>query len=302
MQIEKVLVPMDFSPPSRLALNHGIAFARKFRARLTLLHVVESSSALTYTFPTETERIEKEHSEQAQRMLSTLVGPEDQDDLDLQTLVKTGDIEDEILSTIREKRTDLVVMGTHGRGLVGRSLIGSVTQKVLRKVEIPILTVCRVARFPAFDRILFATDLSESSKEGSRFVLELARMTNSNLIALHAVEVGLNGGAEAAVYLGENRLEEARAKLDEFKVEAFQQEIKVETVLAEAPVADTILKAAEENSADLIVITVQKRGMLDRALLGSTAERVIREVHIPVLSIPVGAKAKPEQTEETSAA
>src|SRR5688500_7395818 len=159
MPNKEVLVPTDFSPPSRLALNHGIAFARKFRARLTLLHVVESSTALIYTFPTEAPRIEMEHFEQARRMLSTLVAPEDQDDLDLHTLVKSGDVEDEILSTIREDGADLIVMGTHGRGLIGRALIGSLTQKMLRKVDVPILTVCRVARFPAFDRILFATDL-----------------------------------------------------------------------------------------------------------------------------------------------
>ena len=302
MQIEKVLVPMDFSPPSRLALDHAIAFARKFRAKLTLLHVVESPTGLTYTFPTAAEKIEKEHCLQAQRMLSTLVGPEDQDDLDVQTLVKTGEIEDQILSTVREEGTSLLVMGTHGRGLVSRSLIGSVTEKVLHKVLIPVLTVCHAARFPAFDRILFATDLSEPSKEGSRFVLELARITGSNLIALHAVDVGLEGGAEAAVYLGEQRLEEARARLDEFKAEAFQQKIKVETVLAEAPVADTILKAAEENSADLIVITIQKSGTLQRILRGSIAERIIREASIPVLSIPAGAQEKSQQTEETEAA
>src|SRR5712671_34854 len=219
MQPKEVLVPTDFSPPSRLALNHGIAFARKFRARLTLLHVVESATAtmLTYTFPTDVAKIEKEPFEQARRMLSTLVAPEDQDDLDLHTLVKSGDVEDEILSTIREEGADLIVMGTHGRGLIGRALIGSLTQKMLRKVDVPILTVCRVARFPAFDRILFATDLSEPSKEVSRFALDLARMTDSNLIALHAVEVGVDGGAEAAVYLGERDLEEARLKMDEFK-------------------------------------------------------------------------------------
>jgi nucleotide-binding universal stress UspA family protein len=302
MQIKKVLVPTDFSPPSRLALNYGVAFARKFRAKLTLLHIVEPSTALTYTFTTETERIEKEHFEQARRMLPALIAPEDQDDLDLRTLVKSSDVEEQILSTIREEGVDLVVMGTHGRGLVGRWLIGSVTQRMLQKVEIPILTVCHVARFPAFDRILFATNLSEPSKEGSRFALELAQMTDSNLTALHAVDVGVEGGAEAAVYLSGRRLEEARAKMDEFKAEASRQKLKVETVLAEGAAADAILKTAEEHSADFIVITIEKGGLMERTLVSSTAERVIREADIPVLAIPVGAKAKPEQTEEPHAA
>ncbi|MBI4471332.1 MAG: universal stress protein [Acidobacteria bacterium] len=133
----KVLVPMDFSPPARLALNYGIAFARKFRSRLTVLHVVESGTALTYAFPTEAARIEQEHAEQARRMLSTLLAPEDENDLDLRTVVKVGDIEGQILATIQDEQIDIVVMGTHGRGLVGRVLIGSLAEKMLRKVEAP---------------------------------------------------------------------------------------------------------------------------------------------------------------------
>jgi hypothetical protein len=62
---------------------------------------------------------------------------------------------------------------------------------------------------------------------------------------------------------------------------------EIETLLLEGNPAETILKAAEENCADLIVMTVSKKGLIERALLGSTAERLIREAHLPVLSIPV---------------
>jgi nucleotide-binding universal stress UspA family protein len=78
MDIKNVLVPVDFSPPSRLAVNYGVSFARKFHARLTLLHVVESGAAMVAGFPVETAAMEKQHRDQALRMLSTLVAPEDQ--------------------------------------------------------------------------------------------------------------------------------------------------------------------------------------------------------------------------------
>src|SRR5690349_19920617 len=143
MDIKNVLVPVDFSPPSQLAVNYGVAFARKLRASLTLLHVVESGAAVVVGFPVESTAIEERHRDQALRMLSALVAPEDQDDLDLRILIKSGDIKDKILSVIDEQHADIVVMGTHGRGLFGRWLIGSVTEGILRKVSIPILTVCR---------------------------------------------------------------------------------------------------------------------------------------------------------------
>jgi nucleotide-binding universal stress UspA family protein len=281
---------VDFSPPSRLALNHSIAFARKFHARLALLNVVETPAALTYTFPTESAKIEKQHREQSWRMMSALMAPEDQDDLDLQILVKLGSVEEEISSTIRDENADLVVMGTHGRGLVGRTFIGSVTQHMLRKVTVPILTLCRVARPLTFERILFATDLSEASNRAFRSVLELASVTRSQVAVLHAVHVPSLAYAEPGmpgIDINEVR-DDARTKLNELAAKGSNQEIKIETVLLDGSPADALLKAAEEGCADLIVITVKRKGLLERALLGSTAEHVIREAHLPVLSIPVG--------------
>jgi len=124
MNIGNVLVPVDFSPPSRLAVDYAVSLARKFRARLTLMHVVESPSAFAHPFKAESARIDKAHREQALRMLSALLAPEDQDDLDLGIVIKSGDIKDEILSTIAEQQADMTVMGTHGRGFFGRFLIG----------------------------------------------------------------------------------------------------------------------------------------------------------------------------------
>jgi nucleotide-binding universal stress UspA family protein len=290
MDIKTVLVPIDFSPPSRLALNQGIAFARKFHARLTLLNVVETPPAFTYTWPADYAKVETQHRDQAWRMLSALVAPEDQDDLDLQIMVKAGNVEEEISSTILETKADAVVMGTHGRGLFARTFIGSVTQHMLRKVPVPILTVCRVTRPLTFERMLYATDLSEASNQGFRSVLELASITRSTVAVLHAVHAPTLASVEAGMAGVDKRrlLDDARVGLNALEADASRQKIKIEALLLEGNPAEAILKAAEEDCADLIVMTVSKKGLIERALLGSTAERIIREAHLPVLSIPVG--------------
>src|SRR5436190_458893 len=136
MRITKVLVPVDFSPPSTVAMNHAVLLARRFRATLSLLHVIEPSTALMYTFPTETEATERKRCERAERMLAAMLSPEDQDDLDLETSVAVGDIPSVIELAVRKQHADIVVMGTHGRGLVGRWLVGSVTQSLLRKLDV----------------------------------------------------------------------------------------------------------------------------------------------------------------------
>jgi nucleotide-binding universal stress UspA family protein len=291
MNIRNVLVPVDFSPPSRLAVDYGVAFTRKFRAKLTLMHVVELPSALSHPFSTESSRIEKEHREQAMRMLSALLASEDQDDLDLQIVIKSGDVKDEITSVIDEQHADIVVMGTHGRGLFGRWLTGSVTQAILRQTSVPILTICRATRPLAFGRILFATDLSQPSRQGFKFAVEMARLMRSVLVVVHVIAPSTltYGGAEMAPFVNEHNSEETRKSLDDFVAEAKHQEVRVETVLVEGVPAEAISKAADDNTVDLILLTVRGKGFVERAILGTTAERVIREAHLPVISIPVNA-------------
>jgi nucleotide-binding universal stress UspA family protein len=300
MHIEKVLVPVDFSPPSTVAVNHGILLARRFRAKLTLLHVIEPGTALTYTFPTESEKAEKARYERAERMLAAMVGPEDQDDLNLQIVVAIGDIESAIVSAVHETRADIVVMGTHGRRLLGRWLIGSVTQALLRKVDVPILTVCHVSRPLTFKRILFATDLSESSAEGFQFALDLASATNSKLVVAHVIDkrppVAYETPDVAAVFDAECRhvLDKARTRFEKIESAARDKKVTLETVVAEGIPAEAILRVADEHEADFIVLAIRKKGRLERALLGTTAERLVRDAHVPVLSVPTHAVADTE--------
>jgi nucleotide-binding universal stress UspA family protein len=172
-------------------------------------------------------------------------------------------------------------MGAHGRGLFGRSVIGSVAKKILRGLDVPVVIVRPLVRVPAFGRILFATDLSEPSRRGLYLALELAQITRSNVVTLNAVDVGLEGGAEAAVYLGERSLQEALAKLQEFKTDAPQQNFEINAVLAEGSIAGTIIKTAAQKSIDLIAIAVSSRGD------ASVAETLINDSPVPVLAIPV---------------
>jgi len=294
MQIKKVLVPVDFSPPSTLAVNHGVALARKFRAKLTLLHVVESPSALLYTFPSEAEKVEKQRRDQAEKMLPALVSPEDQDDLDVVFLVKAGDIQDVIESVAHLERADVVVMGTHSRSLFGRLFIGSITQGFLRKLRIPVLTVCRVSRPLEFKRILFATDLGPDSEKGFDFALDMAARAGSSLVVAHTIdkrpEVTYET-PEVRQLFDEERaqaLKRAHEKFAEFKEQALRREVSAACVLAEGDASETIVRIADENEADLIVLGLRRMGTMAKALLGVTAEPVIRNAHVPVLSVPIG--------------
>ena len=295
MRIRTILIPIDFSPASRVALDYAVAFGRTFRSKLTLFHVVEpTGGALALAFPDEAVRIEKEHHQQSERMLTAMIAAESQGDLDVKPLVKSGDVVQQILSTMHKEKIDVLIMGTHSHSLV-RYLIGSVTHKLLRNADFPIVTVAQRTRPPAFNRILLATDLSEGSKDILLPATELAHATHAKLAVVHAIEVGVEGGAEAAEYLSEERVEAARAKFNQWKTEASRLKTELETIEAEGPASDVILKTAENTSADLILMTKGK-------FLRSVAERVIRHAHIPVLTIPFLKKSKVERSDKRRAA
>jgi universal stress protein A len=292
MRIKRLLAPIDFSPASRVALDYADSFGRIFGAKLSLLHVIEPAPAIALAFPDEAVRMEKEAKEQSQRMLAEMVTS--QQALTARILVKSGEVDREILSTMHEEDIDVLVIGTHGHSFV-RYLIGSVAHKLLREADIPVVTVGQLTRPPGFTRILLASDFSEGSKGVLLRAIDLAQASHARLAAVHAIDVGVEGGAEAAEYLSEERTETTRAKFDDWRTEASRLNTELETIEAEGPAPDVILKTAEDTAADLILLAKRK-------FLGSVAERVIRQAHIPVLTIPFFEKSKVERTDKRRAA
>ena len=279
MRITNVLVPVDFSPPSKLAVDYGVALARSFRAALTLLHVVDYPSIAVDPGQCDADALR----------LSELLGSEDKGDLDVRTVVKVGEIHEQIHSTLREVNADFIVLGTHGRSLLGRAFVGSVTQKLLRKLHVPVLTVCHVTGPLKFGRILFAVDLSAAAQEAYGFALEVAAQTKSDLTVLHVMDYpGLNYGVlEGDTSVRGELADIAQFRLDEMAEQAKERGVHVETLVVRGKAAEEILRTAEANDADLILLAIEQKGLIERAFLGATAERVVRDAYVPVLSFPV---------------
>jgi nucleotide-binding universal stress UspA family protein len=305
--LKNILVPVDFSEPSRKAVTYGLTLAGQFNANLVLAHIVPESTALMYAFPTRLPDIENEQYARARREINNLAPAEHAAKLNLRTIVKIGNIEKDLLGIVSEEGIDLVVMGTHGRRYLGRWFIGSVTEHMLRNVPVPVLTVSHVKTgkhaigLVSLQRILYATDLSESSNIGLKYVIELARGATARLTVVHVVDDDdrmLWWPALVAHLDRVKLLEEWRHKLDDFirhKLDDFIKSesmpgIAIEGVLIEGKPFRKIVEFADAHSIDLIVLNLQSKSMVERALLGSTAERVVRLARTPVLSIPVAGR------------
>src|SRR5437660_7059044 len=123
IDIKKILVPVDSSEPAKVAVNYGLSLALQFDARLVLTHIVPSSTALIYTFPTQSFEFEREQAHCAKSMLADLVPEKYRERLDVQTIVKIGDGRSELLGIVNDEKIELVVMGNHGRNALERFLL-----------------------------------------------------------------------------------------------------------------------------------------------------------------------------------
>lgn len=137
LTIRTILHPTDFSECSSYAFQVACSLARDHGARLVLVHVTSSVviTAPFVTIPPEPVDIR----EQLQKELAALQPSEPGIQIDRH--VREGDPGREILSLAQEIHADLIVMGTHGRTGLGRLLVGSVAEQVLRKAVCPVLTV-----------------------------------------------------------------------------------------------------------------------------------------------------------------
>lgn len=144
IQLQKILVPTDFSEFSQHALKYGCEFARRFTAQLHLLNVVEDIYPIVpepgTPVPISGEYLTglKESSERAIEKLP----PEDWGaDLSIIRAVVSGTPFLEIIRYARDQEIDLIIIGTHGRSGLIHALMGSVAEKVVRKAGCPVLTV-----------------------------------------------------------------------------------------------------------------------------------------------------------------
>jgi nucleotide-binding universal stress UspA family protein len=298
IDIKTILVPVDFSEPSKTAVNYGLSLALQFNGNLVLTHIVPSSTALVYTFPTESLAFEREQVKHARSTLPSLIPGEYRDRVNLRTIVKVGEVRSELLGVLHDEKIDLLVMGTHGRNVFERFFLGSLTERMLRKVPVPILTVSHldptkelhaVGPVP-LRHVLYATDLSDSAEIGLKLSAELARGAGARLSVVHVFKSvdTIYWGAEGG-YLGdelESLKEDAQKRLQLSIPETIYKDVKVTPVMLEGDAYREILEFADEQNVDMIVMNLQGKTAIERALLGSTAERVIRSAHVPVLSIP----------------
>jgi nucleotide-binding universal stress UspA family protein len=298
--IRRILCPVDFSRFSHHALEQAVALAREFGAEVSALHVSAVAPVTAFVpigapLVPEPARLSRAERQAMTRQLHDFVDEIAVDGLSLRTELKEQDPVSAIVDTALTWPADVIVMGTHGRSGFERLMLGSVTEKVLRKAPCPVLTVPRrlVTAKPrlAFGRILCAVDFSPASLRALEYAVSLASPDGPGVQALNVIELFAEGGGMRDELVLDTP--DFRAGLLRHAQQRLRDAIG-DPLRARCPIAESvtmgkayreILRIAADDHADLIVLGVQGRTAADLFLFGSTTQHVVRQAECPVLTI-----------------
>lgn len=286
LSIRRILWPTDFSTGAGRAFPYAAALASWHEAELHVLNVKEEGAEVDASVPISQGDLTD--------LLTAAGDPPQHVDLDALTLVQeqreNASPPQAIVSYVEDHDVDLVVAGTHGRRGLQRFLIGSVAEEVLRTAPCPVLTVRgkqEVAPAWSVRNILVPMDFSDAALDALRHAKELALTYGAQITLLHAVEEVVYPsayGVEPANLPGPQVIDRVEANLAELaRTEVGYEHVTVEAKVGYAP--STILDYADSNEVDLVVIATHGRTGLERMLLGSVAERVVRRSPAPVFVV-----------------
>jgi len=286
IQLKNILFATDFSPASTAALPVAAEIARRYGATLYTLHVTPAS---TYAMaPPETWSALAEAAVTQTRQQMTLLH-KDLQGVECQSLFGDGEVWPVVAKAIQEERINLVVVGTRGRSGLGRAVLGSEAERILRMAPCPVLTVGPHSHGETHSsgelmEILYATDFGPALDAGAAYVLSLMQEHLARLTLLHVVEHPSKGDLVRSGQLSAQALDRLRGLAPS---EAGLW-CAPRYVVEEGKPAEKILEVAVARKADLIVLGVHRPASLSGAVTHlpmATAYKVVAHATCPVLTV-----------------
>ncbi len=296
LNIHRVLFPTDFSDGSKQAFPQAAYLADWHDAELRVLNVTgrhrhdysEAKEHFPIPVDTLTDWLHSPSGDAAQGQWPNL------NELSLiQEQIESAAPAEEIVEYSEEEDIDLVVMGTHGRRGVDRMLFGSVTEEVVRKASCPAFTVrtgAEVAPGQAVRRVLVPIDFSDASEVALQHAKEIALTYGAEIDLLHVVEEPFHPPVYEVKPSGFHT-QEVIDRVEKQLGDMAREDIGYEHVMVQATAGyppHEILDYIDENEVDLTVVATHGRTGLDRIVLGSVAERVLRQSPKPVFVVKPG--------------
>ncbi len=276
-KIKKILVPVDFSPISELAVIKAISLSEILQSELHLIHIISFNPdhfAVLPEYQRELPAIREIESAVEDKLKELKDFIKKDSGLEASTYYVTGDVHHEIINYTEQNDIDLIIMGTHGASGYKELFIGSNSQKVVTLSPVPVITLKNVNDDKEFKDILIPIDNSLLSREKIKIAVVLAKVFDSNIHILG--------------------LPSSESKTDHHKIEIKCKSL--EKILNDEGISHKLtyrngtslaklaMEYADEINCDLIIINTGQESEITGVYLGLFAQQIVNHSHVPVLS------------------
>lgn len=282
---DEILVATDGSTTAETAADTAIELARRFDASIHGITVVERDDS-----PADVEAAVAEETTQRGAETLAALGDRAADagvSVTTRAVETAGPVHRTIIDYASDHDVDLIVTGTHGRTGLNRLVLGSVAERTLRTSPVPVLTVHEDAPLTAdFERVLVPTDGSDAASVAADHGVAFAAATDAAMHVVHVVDLtplsGDLGSTEVIAALEES----GQRAVDDVIGRAEGAGLRsVEASVLSGTAARAVSDYVEARDIDLIVMGTHGRTGLERYLIGSVTEKVVRVATVPVLTV-----------------
>lgn len=275
-QKNHILVPVDFSEQSLIALAQSYNLARLTKAEITLIYVIDDDENNPLSFFLKSKKQNKKDLEKSikQRLEEVASDAFHKSGVKINTMISYGKIYEEINAAAKKIKCSFIIMGTNGSVGIKR-FIGSNALRVIRDAPCPVITIKGKKHRFGCQLILLPLDLTKETRQKVNKAIELATYFGS---AVKVVSV-VTTDDEFIVNKLQRQLNQVRHYINEREITCTAEMIKGKDV------AEELMKYAKQVKADLIMIMTQEEMNWTERFIGSAAQEVINGTDIPVLTI-----------------
>jgi nucleotide-binding universal stress UspA family protein len=272
-------------PANEKAFAFALAQAREFGADLILFHAYDTlvvaaseTSGIRYYDYAAAARSEMHHLEPMAKRVRDA-------GMQCEMVVRPGLAADQILTFTRERKIDRIVMGTHSPGPIGKLLVGSVAEAVLRTAKVPVYiigpeVVDGAYRNFATRTILCAVSLLESSHVVASFAAELAAQHNARLIVQHVIRP-----QERAEVLSGRTIDQIETELLAMVPESYRAKMAVQSIVVPGDPTEELLYQGRAQQADLVVLGAHGASAFAAITRHGVVYKVLAHSHCPVITL-----------------